>query len=138
LSPTTNNVIVTAGVDYSQALTSTTTLSNKFLLESGSTDTLITDALALAVKISDKLALSVGSGLVGGEMSSVFSGLIEKHGGIKGIVGEDDPGGAGLGLAFVRVVTAKHAGEMAVESSPERGATFSISLPVTELMAGRE
>jgi putative salt-induced outer membrane protein len=61
--PTTNNVIVSAGVDYSQALTSTTTLSNKFLLESGSTDTLITDALALAVKISDKLALSVGYGL---------------------------------------------------------------------------
>jgi putative salt-induced outer membrane protein YdiY len=50
-------------VDYSQALTSTTTLSNKFLMEAGSDDTLITDALALTVKMSTNLALSVGYGL---------------------------------------------------------------------------
>jgi putative salt-induced outer membrane protein YdiY len=47
-------------VNYSQALTGTTTLTDKLLVESGSSDTLITNALALAVKVSTKLALSVG------------------------------------------------------------------------------
>ena len=41
-------------------LSSTTTLTDKFLVESGSQDTLITNALALSVKMSQKLALSVG------------------------------------------------------------------------------
>ncbi len=59
----THNVIFTAGLDYSQALTSTTTLSNKLLLETGSDDTLITDALALTIKMSTRLALSLGYGL---------------------------------------------------------------------------
>jgi putative salt-induced outer membrane protein len=58
-----NNVIFTAGLDYSQALTRTTTLSNKLLVESGSDDTLITNALALTVKMSTKLALSLGYSL---------------------------------------------------------------------------
>ncbi len=55
--------IFTAGLDYSQALTSTTTLSNKALLETGSDNTLITDTVALAVKVSDKLAVSLGYGI---------------------------------------------------------------------------
>lgn len=58
-----NDVIASVGVDYSQALSGTTTLSNKFLMETGSSDTLFTDALALTVKMSDKLALSLGYGL---------------------------------------------------------------------------
>jgi putative salt-induced outer membrane protein len=57
---TTNEAVITAGLDYSQALTSTTTLTNKFLMEAGSSDTLYNDALALAVKVSTKLALSLG------------------------------------------------------------------------------
>ncbi len=56
----TGDAIVTAGADYSQDLTSTTTLSDKLLVESGSSDTLLTNALALTVKVSEKLALSVG------------------------------------------------------------------------------
>ena len=63
LLPSSNSVVLSAGVDYSQALTSTTTLSNKFLLESGSDDTLLTDALALTVKMSTSLALSLGYSL---------------------------------------------------------------------------
>jgi putative salt-induced outer membrane protein len=55
-----SGAIVAAGVNYSQALSSTTTLSDKLLIEAGSSDTLVTNALALAVKISTKLALSVG------------------------------------------------------------------------------
>jgi putative salt-induced outer membrane protein YdiY len=63
LEPAESDVIGTLGVNYSQALTSTTTLTDKLLVESGASDTLVTNALALAVKISTKLALSVGYGI---------------------------------------------------------------------------
>ena len=43
--------------------------------------------------------------------------------------GESDPGGAGLGLAFVRVVAEKHRGRTWVESSAGYGAVFYLSLP---------
>jgi putative salt-induced outer membrane protein len=55
-----SNAIGTVGIDFSHAFNKSTTLTNKFLLESGSSNTLITDALALTVKMSTKLALSVG------------------------------------------------------------------------------
>jgi putative salt-induced outer membrane protein len=55
--------IGTASLDYSHAFTKTTTLSNKFLIESGSDNTMVHDDIALAVKMSDKLALSVGYGI---------------------------------------------------------------------------
>jgi putative salt-induced outer membrane protein len=48
------------GVNFAQILTKTTTLTDKMLVESGSDDTLITNTLAIAVKVSTKLALSVG------------------------------------------------------------------------------
>jgi putative salt-induced outer membrane protein len=63
LLPSNSNAILTAGLDYSQMLTASTTLSDKLLVESGSSDTLITNVLALAVKMSDRLALSVGYSL---------------------------------------------------------------------------
>jgi putative salt-induced outer membrane protein len=63
LLPTDNSVVFTAGLDYSQAFTKTTTLTNKLLVEAGSGDTLISDALALTVKISTRLALSIGYSL---------------------------------------------------------------------------
>jgi putative salt-induced outer membrane protein len=59
----TGNAIGTAGVDYTHAFNKTTTFTNKFLVESGSDNTLLTDALALTVKMSEKLALSAGYGL---------------------------------------------------------------------------
>lgn len=52
--------IATASVDYTHKFTDTTTLTNKLLAEYGSTDTLTHDEIALAVKMSNKLALSVG------------------------------------------------------------------------------
>jgi putative salt-induced outer membrane protein len=55
--------IATAGVDFSQTITKTTIFTNKFLMEAGSSDTLLHDELALTVKMSDKLALSVGYGI---------------------------------------------------------------------------
>jgi len=59
----TGEAIGTVGVDFSHAFTKTTILTNKFLMESGSSDTLLHDELALTVKMSDKLALSVGYGI---------------------------------------------------------------------------
>ncbi len=60
LQPSQTGVIGTAGLVYSQALTKTTTLSDNLLVTAGSIDTLLTNALALTVKMSTKLALSVG------------------------------------------------------------------------------
>jgi putative salt-induced outer membrane protein len=60
LEPSQDGPVGAFGVLYSQALTHTTTLSDTLLIETSSSDTLTTNALALAVKISTKLALSVG------------------------------------------------------------------------------
>jgi len=54
----------TLGVDYSHAFNKSTMLSNKLLVESGSLNTNINDQIALTVKMSEKLALSVGYGFL--------------------------------------------------------------------------
>ncbi len=56
----TNSGIASVGINYLQVLTSTTTLSDKLLVESGGGNTFVTNALALAVKVSSRLALSLG------------------------------------------------------------------------------
>lgn len=63
LQPSENSVIGTLGVNYSQALTKTTSLSDILLVNSGSINTLATNTLALTVKMSTKLALSLGYNL---------------------------------------------------------------------------
>jgi putative salt-induced outer membrane protein len=60
LEPSTSGAVLTFGANYSQALTGTTTLTDKLLVEYGTSDTLVTNTLALVVKISGKLALSLG------------------------------------------------------------------------------
>ena len=60
----TGEAIGAAGLDFSHKFSSTTTLTNKFLAESGSSNTLLQNQLALAVKMSTKLALTVGYGLI--------------------------------------------------------------------------
>jgi putative salt-induced outer membrane protein len=57
---TEGNAIGTVGVDFSHAFNKATTLTNKLMIEAGSSNTQVTDALALTVKMSTKLALSVG------------------------------------------------------------------------------
>jgi signal transduction histidine kinase len=47
----------------------------------------------------------------------------------RGIHRGSDPGGAGLGLAFVRVVTQKHGGSAWAEHNREVGTQFRISVP---------
>ena len=59
----TGDPIGTVGVDFSHAFTKSTVFTNKFLMEAGSSNTLLRDDLALTVKMSDKLALSVGYGI---------------------------------------------------------------------------
>jgi putative salt-induced outer membrane protein YdiY len=56
----TGEAIATLGADYAHKFSATTTLTNKFLMEYGSTDTLAHDEIALTVKMSNTLALSVG------------------------------------------------------------------------------
>jgi signal transduction histidine kinase len=48
-----------------------------------------------------------------------------------------DPGGAGLGLAFVRVVAEKHRGQVTVEPNLPRGASFRLRLPLADSAVGR-
>jgi putative salt-induced outer membrane protein YdiY len=59
----TGDAIATVGLDFSHTFTKTTVFTNKFLIEAGSSNTLLRDGLALTVKMSDKLALSVGYGI---------------------------------------------------------------------------
>jgi putative salt-induced outer membrane protein len=56
--------IGTASLDFSHAFTKTTVLTNTFLAESGPGNTMLQDTIALNVKISNKLALSVGYGFI--------------------------------------------------------------------------
>jgi len=58
-----SDAIATAGADYAQILSSTTTLTDKLTVEAGSLNTLLTNALALTVKITTRLALSIGYSL---------------------------------------------------------------------------
>jgi putative salt-induced outer membrane protein len=54
-----NSVVGTFGLDYAQQFTKSTALSNKLLVEVGSGDKLITDTVALTVKMSTRLALNI-------------------------------------------------------------------------------
>ncbi len=63
LQDASGEAIGTVGVDFSHALTKTTVLTDKFLMETGSDNTLLHDEVAVNVKMSNKLALSVGYGI---------------------------------------------------------------------------
>ncbi|AHG66062.1 CHASE2 domain-containing protein [Advenella mimigardefordensis] len=49
-----------------------------------------------------------------------------------GTSNEQDPGGLGLGLVFVKTVVMRHHGEVRVQSAPGQGSTFIIRLPKDE------
>jgi putative salt-induced outer membrane protein len=63
LQDASGEAIGTVGLEFSHALTKTTVLTDKFLMEAGSTNTLLHDEVAVNVKMTDKLALSVGYGI---------------------------------------------------------------------------
>jgi putative salt-induced outer membrane protein len=57
---TSGNAVFVAGFDYDNALTATTKVVDKFHLESGSDNTLLSNFIGLEVKMNTALALSVG------------------------------------------------------------------------------
>src|SRR5262249_28563792 len=59
-SVTSGDVVFVTGVDYSKVLTATTNIVDKFHSESGSDNTLLSNFSGVEVKMSTKLALSVG------------------------------------------------------------------------------
>jgi putative salt-induced outer membrane protein len=59
----TSDGVGTAGLDYMQQLTSTTRLTDKLLLQAGGLNTAVANDFAVAVNITNTLALSVGYGL---------------------------------------------------------------------------
>jgi putative salt-induced outer membrane protein len=58
--PSQDYAIGTLSINYQQTLTNTTTLSDNLLANAGSANTLVTNNLALAVKVSTRLAMSIG------------------------------------------------------------------------------
>jgi putative salt-induced outer membrane protein len=63
LSPKENGAVGTLGSNFEHAFTDTTKITNKLLGEFGSANSTLQDDLALAVSMTDKLALSVGIGV---------------------------------------------------------------------------
>jgi putative salt-induced outer membrane protein len=61
--PASGSAVATAGLEYAHALTKSTKLTDKFNLTSGSEDTAAANDVALAVSMSNRLALSVGYGV---------------------------------------------------------------------------
>jgi putative salt-induced outer membrane protein len=57
---TSNDLIFVAGLDYEYKVTTTTKLVDKFHMEAGSDNTLLTNFAGVEVKMSDKLALAAG------------------------------------------------------------------------------
>ncbi len=61
-----------------------------------------------------------GDGVLTGDLERIFE---------SGVRATDARPGSGLGLAVVREIAREHGGEVEVESSPGRGATFRLVLP---------
>jgi putative salt-induced outer membrane protein len=59
-----SSVVGTAGVDFEQDFNPNTKLTDKLIVDSGSANTQVTNALALEVKMSKKLSLAAGYGIV--------------------------------------------------------------------------
>lgn len=61
--PSSSDGVGTAGLDYAQQLTKTTKLTDKLLIQSGGLNTSVANDFAVAVNMTQTLALSVGYGV---------------------------------------------------------------------------
>ena len=61
--PSTSDGVGTAGLDYMQQVTKTTKLTDKLLIQSGGLNTAVSNDFAVAVNMTQALALSVGYGV---------------------------------------------------------------------------
>ena len=61
--PTTGSAVATGGLDYMQQITKTTKLTDKLLIQSGGDNTSVSNDFAVAVNMTQALALSVGYGM---------------------------------------------------------------------------
>ena len=61
--PQIGDAVGTAGLDYAQQMTKTTKLTDKLLIQSGGLNTAVANDIAVAVNMTQSLALSVGWGV---------------------------------------------------------------------------
>lgn len=82
----------------------------------------VDDADGLLIAVTDS-----GSGVPQALRESVFA---------RGVTSKPDvPGGRGIGLALVRLVTAQHGGHAEIDDAPGGGASFVVRLPASALTA---
>ena len=62
-----------------------------------------------------------GTGIAAEKLESIFDPFITSK-----------PEGLGMGLSICRSIIERHGGTISAANNPDRGATFSIRLPVTE------
>jgi two-component system sensor kinase FixL len=78
------------------------------------------DAAKVRIDVQDS-----GSGIAVEKLQSIFDPFITSK-----------PEGLGLGLSICRSIVERHGGAISAANNPDRGATFSITLPATEDVVG--
>ena len=73
------------------------------------------DASHVLVEVQDN-----GTGIAADQLESIFEPFITSK-----------PEGLGMGLSICRSIIERHGGTISAANNPDRGATFSITLPVT-------
>ena len=104
-------------------------------------DNLVSNALVHASPVDADVVVSadVAGGVVRLSVTDAGEGIgIEDQSRIfeAGARLDDDRPGTGLGLAVARAIAEAHGGTVTVESTPGRGSTFTIALPVAEQPSG--
>jgi signal transduction histidine kinase len=99
------------------------------LVQNAVTHTDATDSITLAVIAEDRRAVvrvaDTGSGISAHDLDRIFERFARADGSAA-----RSPGGAGLGLSFVKSVAESHRGRVAVASTPGGGSVFELWLPV--------
>ena len=73
------------------------------------------DASNVLIEVQD-----TGPGIAAARLDSVFDAFVTSK-----------PEGLGMGLAICRSIIERHGGRISAANNPDRGATFSITLPVS-------